>query len=181
MEAGPNCGRRPSLPDSSWSMVNPARPRTPRSSFGVCRGCFRPGAGTGGLLEGLQESGSPRAVSRARQPQNPQNAAGFQSRLSRSPPGASDGRARGTGGPTSESRSLVAGARANSKPNRTARKLRSHLSRAPPETSDRRAQEAAASGPLSRPACNEQPPARARVTLLHYATRSEHQTQHSSV
>ncbi len=51
---------------------------------------------------------------------------------------------------------------------RTARKLRSHLSRAPPEASDRRAQAAAASGPLSRPACNEQPPARARVTLLQY-------------
>ena len=47
-----------------------------------------------------------------------------------------------------ESRSLVAGARANSKSHRTALKLRSHLSRAPPETSDRRAQER-----LARPAC----------------------------
>ena len=93
----------------------------------------------------------------------------FESRLSRSPPGTSDGRARGTGGSLQRSRSLVAGARANPKTHRTALKTQSHLSRAPPETSDRRAQAVAASGPLSRPACNEQPPARARVTLLHYA------------
>ena len=74
----------------------------------------------------------------------------FESRLSRSPPGTSDGRARGTGG--SFQRKQEPGSRL-AETHRTARKLQSHLARAPPETYDRRAQERLAGAPLASTAC----------------------------
>ena len=48
--------RRSRFTALAWSMLlNPRRLGT-SPSFGVCRGCFRPGGDTGGLLEGSQES-----------------------------------------------------------------------------------------------------------------------------
>ena len=57
--------RRSRFTALAWPMLlNPRRLGT-SPSFGVCRGCFRPGGDTGGLLEGSQESDASSACARA--------------------------------------------------------------------------------------------------------------------
>ena len=108
-------------------------------------------------------------VQPARAPTNPHDAHLFQSRLSRSPPGTSGGRARGTGGSFPRKQECGSPARANSKP--TERPANSGFtSLEPPQRPLPDLRRKRLARPLASTACsNEQPPARARVTLLHYA------------
>ena len=169
------------LDEVSGRLLVFARPKVPCGvhwSFRVCLRHLGRGAGTGAPFPRTQQSGSPIWSARAPFSQTTIMTAGKQPCLSRGPPGTSGGRARGTGGSLQRKQECGSPACANSKNHRTARKLRFHLSRAPPETSDRLKKESACEGRLPRlPAANEQPPARASVTLLHYAVvRSEYRT-----